>query len=68
MSIEKQPTRQAPGIFTYMEFFSSNFLAYSIFFGMPVLIGFLSMVFNAIITGGLNFYHFFLIQIINLYY
>ena len=41
-------SRQAPGIFTYMELFSTPFLAYCIFFASPVVTGILSMIFNAI--------------------
>lgn len=44
----QKPTRTAPGIFTYMEMFSSRFLAYALFFGMPVFIALMSMIFNAV--------------------
>jgi len=47
----RQPSRQAPGIFTYMEFFSSKILAYSIFFGAPIFFGLVSMLFNAYYLG-----------------
>lgn len=48
MYSQKQVSRQAPGIFTYMELFSSKVYAYSIFFGIPLIIGLLSMIFNAL--------------------
>ncbi|MHA1657918.1 MAG: DUF2070 family protein [Promethearchaeota archaeon] len=59
MFSQKQPTRQAPGIFSYMEFFSSKILAYSLFFCLPILIGVLSMTFNAILMGSWDFIFFF---------
>ncbi len=61
MFVQKQPTRQVPGIFNYMEFFSSKLLAYSLFIGAPCFIGLISMVFSAIFRGMWDF--FFFIQI-----
>ncbi|TFG26123.1 MAG: DUF2070 family protein [Promethearchaeota archaeon] len=54
MFVQKQPTRKAPGIFSYIELFSSKFLAYTAFFGIPILIGVLSMVFYAIYNAYLD--------------
>lgn len=48
MFVQRQPTRKAPGIFSYIELFSSRILAYSAFIGLPFLIAFLSTVFHAI--------------------
>lgn len=45
-------SRQAPGIFTYMELVSSRVLAYTIFFGLPFLIALFSMILNAFFSHG----------------
>jgi putative membrane protein len=50
MFVQKQPTRKAPGIFSYIELFSSKFLAYTALFGLPFLIALLSTIFHAIYT------------------
>jgi len=41
-----------------MELFSSKKLAYSLFFGIPIAIGLLSLVFNTITIGYIDFLHF----------
>ncbi len=46
MYSQKQTSREAPGVFTYMEMFSSRIWAYSIFFLSPLIIGIISMLFN----------------------
>ena len=48
MFVQKQPSRKAPGIFSYIELFSSKFLAYTALFGLPFLIALLSTIFHAI--------------------
>ncbi|MFX1238525.1 MAG: DUF2070 family protein [Promethearchaeota archaeon] len=48
MYSQKPPSRQAPGIFSYIGFFSSKLLAYSIFFGAPLLLTSISIIFYAI--------------------
>jgi len=54
----KQPSRQIPGIISYMEFFSSKRLAYSIFFGMPILLGLISMILNNIFIEEIDLLYF----------
>ena len=51
MFVQKEPNRKAPGIFSYIELFSSKFWAYTIFFGIPLLIGIISTFFHSIIIG-----------------
>lgn len=51
MFVQKQPSRKLPGIFSYIELFSSKIPAYSIFFGMPLLIGILSTIFQGLFIG-----------------
>lgn len=48
MYSQKPPTRQAPGIFDYMWLFSTRRLAYTIFFGTPLAIALLSVLFHAL--------------------
>ncbi len=55
MFSQKGPSRQAPGIFSYMEFFTSRLLSYLIFFGTPIGIAFFAMIFNAIYLGEWNY-------------
>jgi len=60
MIIRKKTSRQIPGIISYMEFFSSKKLAYSIFFGTPIILGFLSLLLNYfLIRRYFDFFHFF---------
>ncbi len=60
LSKTTRPTRQIPGIISYMEFFSSKRLAYSIFFGTPITLGFISLLLNYFLTWRpLDFFHFF---------
>ena len=59
MFVQKQPTRKAPGIFSYIELFSSKILAYTTFFGIPLLIGVLSTVFHAIYYGYFDIFFYF---------
>ena len=60
MYSQKQPNRQIPGVISYMDFFSTKKLAYSVFFSLPVFIGLLSMILNAIQTGVWNFIYLFI--------
>lgn len=59
MYSQKQPSRQIPGVISYMDFFSTKKLAYSVFFSLPVVIGILSMILNTIYSGVLNFVYLF---------
>lgn len=60
MIIKKKTSRQIPGIISYMEFFSSRKLAYSIFFGTPIILGLLSALLNYFLLGRyFDFFHFF---------
>ncbi|MFX1527312.1 MAG: DUF2070 family protein [Promethearchaeota archaeon] len=61
MVTEKAPSRQIPGIISYMDFFSSKRLAISLFFIIPILIGIISFILNSIFTGIWNFYYFFFV-------
>jgi predicted neutral ceramidase superfamily lipid hydrolase len=60
MIIKKRASRQVPGIISYLELFSSKKLALSIFFGIPFLLGLLSLFLNYIWRGYLDFFDFFL--------
>jgi predicted neutral ceramidase superfamily lipid hydrolase len=59
MYIKKQSSRQIPGIISYLELFSSRKLAYSIFFGTPLLFGLISLLIHTFLIGYLEVYHFF---------
>ncbi|MFW9881622.1 MAG: DUF2070 family protein [Candidatus Thorarchaeota archaeon] len=59
MYIKKQPSRQIPGIISYMEFFQSRKLAYSTFIGAPIVIGVISLILNNVLINDLDFLHFF---------
>ncbi|MFW9895941.1 MAG: DUF2070 family protein [Candidatus Thorarchaeota archaeon] len=59
MYIQKQSSRQIPGIISYLELFSSRKLAYSIFFGIPLLFGLISLLIHTFLIGYLEVYHFF---------
>ena len=57
---QSRQSRQIPGIISYMEFFSSKKLAYSIFFGTPITLGFISLLLYYFLLGGyFDFFHFF---------
>ncbi len=60
MYSQKPPSREIPGIISYMDFFSTKKLAYSVFFSLPVIIGIISMILNAIYTGIWNFIYLFI--------
>ncbi|MFX1496636.1 MAG: DUF2070 family protein [Promethearchaeota archaeon] len=61
METQKAPSRQIPGIISYMDFFSTKRLAISLFFVIPILIGIISFFLNSIFTGIWNFYYFFFV-------
>ncbi|TFF83659.1 MAG: DUF2070 family protein [Promethearchaeota archaeon] len=61
MFTQKPPSRNLPGILSYMEFFSSKKAAYSIYFGIIGIFGFLSFIFNVIYTDIWNFIFFLLV-------
>jgi putative membrane protein len=55
MYSQKQTSREAPGVFTYMELFSSRLWAYSVFISAPLIISLLSTVFNVFFLGVWDF-------------
>ncbi|MFX1410228.1 MAG: DUF2070 family protein, partial [Promethearchaeota archaeon] len=55
----KQSSRQIPGIISYMEFFSTRHLAYLLFFGIPFIIGLLSLILNTIFVGYIDYIYYF---------
>jgi predicted neutral ceramidase superfamily lipid hydrolase len=57
MIIKKQASRQIPGIISYLELFSSKKLALSFFFGVPFLLGLVSLLLNFIWIGYLDLLH-----------
>jgi predicted neutral ceramidase superfamily lipid hydrolase len=59
MDIKKKTSRQIPGILSYLELFSSKKLAYSVFFGTPLLFGLISLLVHTFLIGYLEVYHFF---------
>ncbi len=59
MLTQKPPSRQIPGIISYMDFFGTKRLAISLFFSIPFVFGILSFFLNSIYTGIWNFYFFF---------
>ncbi|KKN45809.1 hypothetical protein LCGC14_0679370 [marine sediment metagenome] len=59
MHLKKKPSRQIPGIFSYMELFQSKKLSYSIFFGTPIVFGVFSLLLHYYIVNELEFFHFF---------
>ena len=59
MILEKKPSRLIPGILTYLSFFSSKKLAYSIFLGTPIVIGVISTFLHTLLIGRIDFFHFF---------
>ncbi len=60
MLVKEKKSRQIPGIITYMELFSSRKSAYSIFFGIPIALGLLSMLLHFFyLRSFLDLLHFF---------
>ena len=60
MFSQKQPSRQLPGIISYMGYFGTKRLAYSLFFSIPIIISVLSFLLNSLFTGIWNFFFLFL--------
>ncbi len=58
MYLKNQPSRQIPGIISYMKFFSSKKLAYSIFVGTPITLGLFSLLLNTVFQGYIDFFYF----------
>ena len=58
MIIKKKSSRQIPGIISYLELFSSKKLALSIFFGIPFLLGLISLSLKYIWIGYFDLFHF----------
>ncbi|MFW9970157.1 MAG: DUF2070 family protein [Candidatus Odinarchaeota archaeon] len=58
MFIRKRTSRQIPGIISYLELFSSKKLALSIFFGIPLILGLVSLSINYGFIGYLDLFHF----------
>ncbi|MFO8020064.1 MAG: DUF2070 family protein [Promethearchaeia archaeon] len=52
-------TRHAPGIFDYLEFFSTKTLAYSVFFATPIGIGLFSAILHSVFMRKFEFLSFF---------
>ena len=59
MYIKKESSRQIPGIISYLELFSSKKLAYSTFFGIPIILGFISLTLHTLLRGSLDILHYF---------
>ncbi len=66
MYAPKQSTRHVPGIFSYMEFFSSKFLAYLMFLGTPLIISALSLLFYLLFQQEWTFIYIFTLAVIYL--
>ncbi|UCC18935.1 MAG: DUF2070 family protein [Promethearchaeota archaeon] len=58
MIIKKRPSRQIPGIISYLKLFSSKKLAYSILFGTPIILGLLSLILSNIWINGFDILHY----------
>jgi putative membrane protein len=58
MFTKKESIRQIPGFFSYMELFSSNKLAYSLFIGTPITLGFLLAIINSFFKGSFDLFYF----------
>lgn len=61
MFTQKPPSRQIPGILSYMEYFSSKKAAFSIYFSIIGIIGVLSFILNGLSTDIWNFIFFFIV-------
>ncbi|MFX1324892.1 MAG: DUF2070 family protein, partial [Promethearchaeota archaeon] len=58
MFIKKDSIRQIPGFISYMELFSSNKLAYSLFIGIPLTLSFFLAIINSIFKGSFDIFYF----------
>ncbi|MHA1461002.1 MAG: DUF2070 family protein [Promethearchaeota archaeon] len=57
MYAQQPPTRNIPGIFSYVDFFSTKKSAYVLFFTLPAIIGLLSFILNSLYTNIWNFFY-----------
>ena len=57
MYAQQQPTRQIPGIISYMDYFSSKKSAYILIFSVPAILAVLSFILNSLYTNIWNFYY-----------
>ena len=57
MYAQQQPTRNIPGIISYLDYFSTKKSAYIIFFSLPIIIGLLSFILNSIYTSIWNLFY-----------
>lgn len=64
MILQKEPSRQIPGILSYLSFFSSKKLAYSTFLATPIIMGVISTFLNTLIIGRIDFFHFIRITVL----
>lgn len=57
MYAQQPPTRNIPGILSYVDFFSKKKSGYILFFGLPGIISILSFILNSILTNIWNFFY-----------
>jgi len=57
MYAQQQPTRNIPGIISYLDYFSTKKSAYIIFFSLPIIIGLLSFILNSLYTNIWNIFY-----------
>ncbi|NVM16872.1 MAG: DUF2070 family protein [Candidatus Lokiarchaeota archaeon] len=57
MYAQQQPSRHIPGIISYLDYFSTKKSAYILFFGLPIIISFLSFILNSLYTNIWNLYY-----------
>jgi hypothetical protein len=57
MYAQQQPTRNIPGIISYLDYFSTKKSAYIIFFSLPATIGLLSFILNSLYTSIWNIFY-----------
>jgi len=57
MYAQQPPTRNIPGILSYIDFFSEKKSAYILFFGLPGIISILSFILNSLYTNIWNFFY-----------
>ncbi|MBY8987694.1 MAG: DUF2070 family protein [Candidatus Lokiarchaeota archaeon] len=57
MYAQQQPSRQIPGILSYVDFFSTKLSAYVLFFSVPAAISLLSFILNSLFTNVWNFFY-----------
>jgi len=57
MYAQQPPTRHIPGIFSYVDYFSTKKSAYVLFFSLPAIISLLSFILNSLFTNIWNFFY-----------